>query len=130
MALVNENLLPAVDRLEKAEDRVGTEAKNTETAVAAKDEALEAFNAEFYDDARIVEAFFRRAGHERIAAKVRPSGRQKGTTVEPFDAAPTPEPVDETETGDEDVVIDPNAGQGDETGDDAGDDTEDVLTFV
>ncbi len=130
VAFVNDNLLPTVDRLEQAEDRVGKEAKVTETAVAAKDEALERFNVEFYEDARIIEAVFRRAGLDRIAAKIRPSGRHKGTTVEPFDTEPTPDPVDETEVSAEDIVIDPDADSDDETGDDAGDDTQDVLTFV
>lgn len=81
---LEKGLRPAIARLKKAVGRVGREVKVTETAVLAKDKALEEFNSELQGIAHIVEAFFRKAGLPEVAARVRPSGRRRGTTVVPF----------------------------------------------
>ena len=55
---------------------------------------------EFFEDARIVESYFRRAGHPRIADRVRPSTRRRGTTEVEFVEDPQDSPDDAPGTGD------------------------------
>ncbi len=88
-AFLAECLRPAIARLRRALVRVGREGKLTETAVFAKDTAVEEFNVEFFGTAQVVEALFRKAGLKKVAARVRPSTRRLGTTEIPFPADPT-----------------------------------------
>ncbi len=96
----------------------------TETAVLVKDSALGAFNVEFLGTARVVEAFFKKAGLDKVAARVRPSTRRLGTTVIPFPADPaeleaelaTPE---QDETPAEDGGVEDVNGEDTDTDDDA-----------
>jgi hypothetical protein len=112
-ALVNEGLLPAVDRLEGEVENVGREAKVTQTAVDVKDKALDEYNLEFFEVAHVLESYFRLAGLDKAAARVRPSTRRRGTTeVEPD----VPDVLDGLEVPDASDGTDGDTGSGDVNG--------------
>ncbi len=118
-------LRPATVRLKRALARLGRERKVTETAVLVKDSALGAFNVEFFGTARVVEALFKKAGLDTVAARVRPSTRRLGTTVIPFPADPAELETD-LATPEQDETPAEDGGLTDVNGEDTGTDDDDT----
>ena len=96
---------PSVERLRQALSDLQREERLTEASQLAKDEAMASHNRDFLWIARTVESLLRLAGLDDLAARVRPSTRRPGETVEEFEEPDTDGEEPEVEGADSDATV-------------------------
>lgn len=96
LTTVGTDLGSAADRLDTVLTNLAQARKNAQTSRVAKNKAIERYDREFLWIARTLEGYFRLAGMDELAERIRPSARRAGrraADAEPSGQAPSGEPA-------------------------------------